>query len=163
MNLKLCVLIAATTFSVSALAEEARTIAVPGAPLKITTYQAVYQADERYQTEGIKHSVTVTNGGSQGVAAFGIGFFAFDAFNDNMGRPLTGIDMDSVGVGEESSGAWVQRVSAPFTFQKYGTGVAYVRSARLADGSVWEADLEFVLQELQKIESDLKLEDIAEE
>lgn len=163
MNLKSSVFIAAVAFSFMALAEEARIIAVPGAPLTITAYQAVYQEDGRYQTEGVKHSVTVSNGGGNEVAAFGIGFFAFDAFNDNMGRPLTGIDMDSVELGGESSGTWVQRVAAPFTFQKYGTGVAYVRRARLKDGSVWEADLEFVLQELQKIESDLKLEDIAEE
>lgn len=50
--------------------------------------------------------------------------------------------MDTV-AGAESSG------------NKYGTGVAYVRQARLADGSFWQADMDYVLHELQKNESGL--------
>ena len=151
------------TYSAAALGNDGMIIEVPGSPLTITSYEVAYQEDSRYAREGVRHRVTVENDGDQDVSAYGIGFFAFDAFNRNMGRPLTGIDMDTVSVGGSSSGGWVQSVSAAFTFQGYGTGVAYVRKARLADGTVWEGDMEYVLQQLQDIESGLSLEDILED
>lgn len=145
------------------IAGEAIVIDVPGAPLAIQNYEATYQEDSRYSREGIRHSVSITNNGDQDVLAYGIGFFAFDAFNENMGRPLNGIDMDTISVGSSSPGAWIQSPPSSFTFRNYGTGVSYVRIARMADGSVWEADMDYVLSELQKIESDLLLEDIINE
>lgn len=160
--------LAALTFlfllvSQNAMANDARIIEIPGAPLSIMSYEASYQEEERYTREGIRHSVKVKNEGSADVLAYGIGFFAFDAFNHSMGRPLTGIAMNTVPPGKEQSGAWSQRPSAAFTFKWYGTGVAYVRQARLSDGTVWQADMDFVLRELQKIESGLSLEDIVPE
>lgn len=143
-----------------AFANDARIIEVPGAPLTIISYKVSHQEEGRYTREGIRHSINVKNNGSRDVLAYGIGFFAFDAFNHAMGRPLTGIDMDSIAPGAESSGTWSQSSSVAFTFKKYGTGVAYVRQARLSDGTIWHADMDFVLRELQKIESGLSLDDL---
>lgn len=160
---RLALFLFSLAFTAMATANETRIIEVPGAPLRIKSYEADYQKEQKYTREGIRHSVSVMNDGDVEVVAYGIGFFAFDAFNESMGRPLTGIDMDSVAPGLGSSGVWSQRPSAAFTFQNYGTGVAYVRQVRLADGTVWKADMEYVLRELQKIESDLSLEDIQPE
>lgn len=114
--------LAALTFlfllvSQNAMANDARIIEIPGAPLSIMSYEASYQEEERYTREGIRHSVKVKNEGSADVLAYGIGFFAFDAFNHSMGRPLTGIAMNTVPPGKEQSGAWSQRPSAAFTFK----------------------------------------------
>ena len=141
-----------------------RIIEVPGAPLEIVEYEARYQEDSRYVTEGVRHGVTVRNPGNQAVVALGIGFYAFDAFNRYMGRPLTGISMRTLDAGDTSEGmVWVQRPSAAFTFSSYGMGVAYVRIARLADGTVWEADMDYVLQRLQEFEEGLTLDDLDEQ
>ena len=140
-----------------------RVIEVPGAPLEIVEYEARYQEDGRYVTEGVRHRVIVRNPGNQAVVALGIGFYAFDAFNRYMGRPLTGISMRTLDAGDTSDGmVWVQRPSASFTFREYGTGVAFVRIARLSDGTIWDADMDYVLQRLQELEDGLTLEDIDE-
>lgn len=149
--------------SVNAQLNDVKIIVVPGAPLDIVKYEATYQEDSRYSNEGVRHSVTLKNNGTQAVVAYGVGFFAFDAFNRSMGRPLTGIDMDTVSVGAEGGGTWNQRPSAAFTFKSYGTGVAYLRQARLADGTIWHADMEYVLRELQGIENGLSMDDIVPE
>ena len=149
-------------FSTPATSETSKIIDIPEAPLSIITYEAEYQEQGRYQTEGVLHSVTVKNVSDQEVVAFGIGLMAFDAFNTNMGRGITGIDMRAISVGSEISGSWTQNVRAPFTFENYGTGVAYVRKARMEDGTVWEAELEAILEELKNIENELNIEDITD-
>lgn len=152
--------LAAAIFSAAAFGGEAQVISIPGAPLTITSYSAEYQTDGNRQPEGILHEVRVRNEGQQEVVAYGIGFFAFDAFNDIMGPPLRVIAMNSVAVGGIYNNRTIQRVSLPYSFKKYGTGVSYVATVRLSDGTVWDADMKYVLQELQKIESDLSSEDL---
>lgn len=150
--------------AMGAAQNEARVISVPGAPLEIVTYEARYSESGSYSTEGVRHSVTLRNTTSKDVVAFGIGFYAFDAFKRFMGSPLNGIEIGTISAGSEVTGrmTWVQRPRASFTFQSYGIGVAYVRVARFADGTIWEADMDFVLQELQTIEDDLLLDDLEE-
>lgn len=127
-------------------------------PLRIDSYKASYSAGGRYSTEGILHVVGLSNTGSQEVVAYKIRFVSFDAFNEDMGRPLGGISIETIPVGGVVQGSWNQRAYASFAFEKYGTGVAYVSQVRLADGTVWTADRSYVLAELQKIKSDLTSE-----
>jgi hypothetical protein len=142
---------------------EVRVIEVPGAPLEIASYVAMYRSRGTNVTEGIHHTVTVRNVSGQEVVAIGIGFNAFDAFKRYMGRSLTGIDISLIAV-DATTGTmtWTQTPSASFTFERYGIGVAFVRLVRLADGTVWEADMDYVLRQLQEIEDSLTLEDLNE-
>ena len=143
---------------------ESRVIDVPGAPLEIISYSARYTEGGSYSTEGIQQAVTVRNAAGQGVVALGIGFHAFDAFKRYMGRPLTGIAIFELpSDGESTRMTWTQRPTASFTFEDYGIGVAFVRIVRFEDGTIWEADMDHVLGELQEIEDSLALEDIQEE
>ena len=142
---------------------EVRIIEVPGAPLEIASYSAEYRERGTYTTEGIHHTVTVRNVSGQEIVALGIGINAFDAFKRYMGRPLTGIAISPLAADATTrSMTWVQTPSASFTFERYGIGVAYVRLVRLADGTVWEADMDHVLRQLQEIEDGLTLEDLEE-
>jgi|SaaInl5LU_22_DNA_1037371.scaffolds.fasta_scaffold27240_3 hypothetical protein len=137
-------------------AETSIIIAQPGSPLEIKTYVASYQPElGRYQREGVKHEVVLKNVSEQNVNAYRVTFQSFDAFNEHMGRGLGGISIETINSESDSSGTWVQSPYAVFTFEKYGTGVAYVSSVRLADGSVWKANQEFILKEMKKISSDL--------
>jgi len=157
--------LAAFLFGLVAFAQnEARVITVPGAPLEIASYEVRYSESGTYSTEGVRHSVTLQNTSGRDVVAFGIGFYAFDAFKRFMGSPLNGIEIGTLAADTAESGrmTWVQRPRAAFTFKDYGIGVAFVRIARFADGSIWEADMEYVLQELQTIEDGLLLDDIEE-
>lgn len=149
--------------SVGLLANDARIIVMPESPLKILSYEARYQPELGRVREGIIHRIKLKNIGDQDVVAYRISFQAFDVFNRNMGRPLGGVSIDTVATNEKDSGTWTHRPSAAFTFKKYGTGVAYVSLVRLADGTIWEADMDHVLLELQKIEEELSLEDIIPE
>lgn len=143
---------------------EVRIIEVPGAPLEIVAYQARYLDRGNTTPEGIRHEVQVRNVSGQEVVAIGIGFNAFDVFKRYMGRPLTGVSIAPIAVDDTTRWmSWWQTPAASFTFDQYGIGVAYVRLVRLADGTVWEADMDYVLDQLQEIEDSLTLEDLDEE
>ena len=159
----LTLIILMALLSLSAFAQnEARIIEVPGAPIIISEYSAEYRDSDRLSNEGVHHTVRLRNSGDQDVVAYGVGFFAFDAFNRFMGSPLTGVEVGTLAATnvQTSRLTWVQRPRAAFTFKTYGIGVAFVRVARLADGTVWHADMGFVLDELRKIEVGLALEDL---
>lgn len=143
----------------AASAESAVIIKQPGSPLLLETYTARYQKDSgSYQREGIRHDVKLSNVSDQAVVAYKISFKSFDVFNEDMGRGLGGISVDTIAVGDNESGAWVQKPYSAFTFKGYGTGVAYVSAVRLQDGSVWSFNEDEVLKQLQAISSDLTAE-----
>ncbi len=139
----------------TAFAQEAVIIQQSGSPLSIDTYSARYNEGDRYSSEGVVHSVTVSNNGEQDIVAYTVSFRSFDVFNEDMGRGLGGISIQTLKPGESDDGGWRQRPYAAFSFEKYGTGVSYVSRVRLADGTVWSADQDYVLNELQKIQDDL--------
>ena len=165
--LLLTVIVVSTTGG-HALAQrnQARIVEVPGAPLEIATYEARYTSLPPDQTGVIEHTVTLRNIAGQEVVAFGIGFASFDAFNRYMGRPFTGVTIATPSLaidGRTEEMVWTQARSDAFTFRRYGLGVAYVSLVRLVDGTIWEADLDYVLDQLQEIEGSLTLEDLDEE
>ncbi len=134
----------------AALEPVTRTVDLPGAPLEITSYTAVYQEGGRYTTEGIRHVVNYRNRGNKAIVALQLGLVSFNVFNEFIGR-TNGVDISEVDMGEAKQGQWVDRAYGDFAFL---TGVAYVSKVRFSDGEVWEADLAQVAQELSKLERD---------
>nr|WP_321442405.1 hypothetical protein [uncultured Hyphomonas sp.] len=153
-NFLTCVAIASTLTSMAS-AQEAVVIQQTGSPLEITSYSAQYVEGGRYSTEGVRHAVTLKNVGSQEVLAYTISFRSFDVFNEDMGRGLGGISIKTLAPGGTTDGSWNQKPYAAFSFEKYGTGVAYISRVRLGDGTIWSADQKFVLSRLQEIQDDL--------
>lgn len=150
-----------------AAAENSVVLKQSAAPLTITSYRASFKEEtsgSRYTrptSDQIKHEVTYTNNTGKEIVALQIGLTSFDAFNGFMGR-FSGWSIERIPAGGSKNGEWTQQPYAAFSFQQYGTGVAYVNAVRFADGSIWRANLSEVLAELQKFEKELKKEDLLE-
>lgn len=149
------------TFLISANAQSVQTLDQTDAPLTINGFTAQYQEGGRYSSEGIRYDVSFTNNTDQEIVAYAIGFYAFDVFNRSLGRPLSGFSVTKISPGGSDYGTWVQRVSSPSLFKDYGTGIAYVARARLADGTVWSYDEGSILSQLQEFEESLTLDDLS--
>lgn len=153
--------------STLAVAESAVTLKQVSSPLTITQYITKFRSETsgtRYSSSNpdeIIHTINYTNSSGKNVVALQIGLASFDAFNGFMGR-FSGWSIERVAAGESQKGEWNQRPYAAFSFQGYGTGVAYVNAVRFEDGSIWRANLKEVLLEMQKFEKDLKAEDLVE-
>lgn len=147
--------------SISANAQSVQILEQTDAPLTINEFTAQYQEGGRYSSEGIRYDVSFTNNTDQEIVAYAIGFYAFDVFNRSLGRPLSGFSVTKISPGDSDDGAWVQRVSSPSLFKDYGTGIAYIAKARLADGTVWSYDEGNILSQLQEFEESLTLDDLS--
>jgi hypothetical protein len=119
-------------------------------PVEIAAYTAKYLERSQYTTEGIHHSLTYSNRGTQKVVAIRFGLVTFDVFNRFLGK-TGGISMDDLASGKSEKGSWVNSPYADFSFL---TGLAYVDMVRLEDGTIWQADEATVLDEIRKIEKD---------
>ena len=154
-SIQLCLLACTFLSTQSITAETAVVVDQPTSPLKIDTYTAEYSPKDRYSREGIVHKVSLTNTSDQKVVAYKVTFNSFDVFNNDMGRGLGGISVQTIDSGQSTSGSWRQSPYAVFSFEKYGTGVAYVSTVRLENGTVWTFNEQEVLAELKKISQDL--------
>lgn len=128
------------------------------APLAIAGYSASFISGYR-TSDAIRHHVRVSNASGKEVVAYQIGLASFDAFNGFMGK-FSGWSIEPIAIGGDASGTWEQKPYAAFSFEKFGTGVAYVNAVRFSDGTIWRADIGPVLVELQKFEKDLKRDDL---
>lgn len=146
-------------------AEDAVIMVQKNPPLQITTYSAKYESEVRgnyiSHPDQIEHALKYKNVSDKVIVAMQIGLVSFDAFNNFMDR-LNGWAFNKIAIGAEAKGAWNQRPYDAFSFQKYGTGFAFVSAVRFEDGSIWLADLEEILEGLQKFEKGLKKEDLEE-
>jgi len=151
--------------AVTANGENSVVLTQRAAPLKITRYKATYEEEYRgtYSShpDQIRHTVFCQNISGKVVVAYQIGLVAFDAFNNLMDK-FNGWSIKTISIDGSADGVWTQSPYAAFSFQGYGTGVAYVNAVRFEDGSIWRADLAEVLLELQRFEKDLKKEDLQE-
>jgi hypothetical protein len=149
----------------AAFAENAVILKQKAAPLTIISYKAAFEPESRasYNTHSdqIRHSVLYKNTSEKEIVALQIGLASFNAFNVFMDS-FSGWSLTTVSVNGQEGGEWAQRPYAAFSFKKYGTGVAYVKAVRFADGTIWRADMSEVLSEMQKFEKDLKKEDLEE-
>lgn len=153
-----------TTFfafiAIEACAENSTIIKQVNSPLLIASYSANYRPSSRGM-DTIGHNVTVENVSGKQVDAYQISLVSFDAFNGFLGK-VNGWAVDSLQAGTRKSNDWEHKPYLAFTFERYGTGVAYVNAVRFSDGSIWRADQKFILQELQKFERELKADDLKE-
>ncbi|MDY0144104.1 MAG: hypothetical protein RBR97_19660 [Bacteroidales bacterium] len=161
---KLIIVIILNTLVFETYAQAVKILNQENAPISITSFTAKYQAGtSRYVSEGIRFDVEFSNKTNQEIVAYAFGFYAFDVFNRSLGRPLEGYSVSTIKTGSSSSGAWVQRLSSPSLFEKYGTGIAYVARVRLADGTIWNYNPANILKQLQEFEESLTLDDLKSE
>lgn len=132
-------------------------------PLQILSFDADYQKKSSYYSEGIKYSVTLKNATQQAIVAYKIAFQAFDAFNESLGRPLSGYAIEQINVGNTEKSTWVNNTYNASLFEKYGQGIAYVSTVRFIDGTIWKYDADNILTQLQEIEASFALEDLESE
>lgn len=154
--------LAVLLFPQLALAYDDLVIDVANSPITLTEFKATYYAGSgNYPRPSVNYYVTVNNNSDKKVVAYKIGFMAFDAFKDALGRGLNGYAIDVIPPGGMMSSGWEHSLVEAGLFQSYGMGVAYPTKVRFEDGTIWEADTAEVLQELRKIESGLTIEDLS--
>ncbi len=141
-------------------AQETEVLSQSESPISIQRFNAEYQEDSRYSSEGIRYEVMFQNTSAKQIVAYSIGFYAFDVFNRSLGRPLSGFSIQSIDVNGREEGAWLQRASSASLFRDYGTAVSYVERVRFEDGVIWEYDSEEILNQLQRFEESLTIEDL---
>ena len=125
------------------------TLSQPDAPLRIVDYEAEFVDDEdHYAEDGIMHRVEVQNASGQNVVAYSIGLVALDAFGDYMDS-FVGYAVSAVQQGQTDHASWHQSVADAYSFEEYGTGIAFVRAARFEDGTVWKAPMDQATPELK--------------
>lgn len=125
-------------------------------PVEITNYTAKYILGGQYTSEGIRHSVNYKNRSEKTIVAIQFGLVSFDVWNEFLDR-TGGMDLTNLVPGGESKGTWVANAYADFSFL---TGFAYVRRVRFSDGTIWNADLDAITEELRKIESDFDVQEL---
>ena len=134
------------------LKSESKVIEQPSAPVKILSYESAYQAGAgAYVREGIRHALDYQNISTKSTVAVQFGLVSFDVWNEFLDR-TAGVDIETILPQAMSKGTWVASRYADFSFH---TGVAYVSKVRFEDGQIWQADLDAILSELRKIESDV--------
>lgn len=146
------------------LADEDIIIAQKDAPIEIVEYSAEYDEGGEYSSEGIRHNVTVKDVSDDEVLAYTLGFVSFNTFREFLDS-FTGYDIGKLR--DQKSASWVQTTYAAFSFEYYGTGIAFVRQVRLEssesnseDDKIWEADMESVLSRLRQYEEDLSIKQL---
>lgn len=127
-----------------------RVVVQEDAPVTITSYSAAYRERSQYTTEGIHHSVKYQNKSGKTAVAVQIGLVSFDIWNEFLDR-TNGLSTDVIQPSKDDAGTWVGSAYRGFSFL---TGVAFVNRVRFADGSIWMANQEAILEELRKIEKD---------
>ncbi len=151
--------------STPGLAEDAVILSQKVTPLQILSYTSAFQSKSRGRYDShpdrILHKLTYKNVSDQAIVTLRLGITAFNALNEFMGK-FGGWSTDSLDPGKENKGSWAQTPYAAFSFKNYGTGVVYVESVRFSDGTIWRADLDDVLEQLQKFEDTLEKEDLRE-
>ena len=127
----------------------------PDAPLEITSYNNRYKASDRYGDGSIVHRVMVKNQSTQKIDAYGLGFYAFDSFKRDMGRPFVGYAMNELVIDASDNPSWEQKPSGAYLFKKHGQGLVYVAIVRFTDGTIWKADKNDISHQLQDFELEL--------
>jgi hypothetical protein len=114
---------------------------------------------DRVGDGSIIHRATVINSSGQGVEAYGIGFYIFDAFDRDMGRPFIGYSMSPVSIGSDDRVGFEQRPRSAFLFDRHGKSLAYISIVRMEDGTIWKADGDDVARQIEDYELEIVGED----
>lgn len=133
-------------------AEQAIVLDQPDAPISISRYVNRYKTPARVGDGTVMHSVDVKNVSNQNIDAFGVGFYIFDSFNRDMGRPFIGYSMTPITSNSDGSARFEQRPRSAFLFERNGQGISYIAIVRLADGSIWKADNDNIARQIEDFE-----------
>ncbi|MCF6285451.1 MAG: hypothetical protein L3K26_09705 [Candidatus Hydrogenedentes bacterium] len=131
-------------------------ISQESSPLTITSYSAKYQRGSEYAEEGIRHAIKYKNTSKKKVVAVQFGLVSFDVWNEFIDR-TGGVGIEDIASGSSKKGTWMARAYSDFSFL---TGFAYVSKVRFEDGEIWEADLDDIAEEMQKIEEDFDVQNL---
>lgn len=145
------------TAASTAHAEKSVIVSEPSSPVTIAHYLPRFGSNNIGLM--IKHDVEVTASGSQPVDAYSIRVILFDAFNDYVGNWNIYVP-ETLQVGGSKKSAYFIQQNVSAAFERFGTGAAYVSKVRYRDGTIWEADKDYVLSELQKISPDMLSENL---
>jgi len=139
-------------------AENAVILRQKEAPATVTRYEVAYLPPNAGMAAGLTHNTTYKNGSGREIIALEVGFAAFDVFN----RFLQVSDQLRIApLPADRESGWERTTHRSFgirAFEKYGTGIAFVKAVRFADGTVWRADMAEVLAEMQLFDKDLTKE-----
>ncbi|MEM6326167.1 MAG: hypothetical protein AAF791_03530 [Bacteroidota bacterium] len=139
-------LVALLVVAAPSLSAQERTVAdQSGAPIQISQYVADYGAP-RGREPAIAHGAEYQNKSGKAIAAVQIGFVSIDAFGTVMAHETATV-IASLRDGQTGQAATEMR---PPDAAGYMSGFVYVRKARSADGTVWEADYDAVAAQLRQ-------------
>jgi hypothetical protein len=127
-------------------------------PIAITSYSAAYREGGRYSRDGINHDLQYVNRSTKKIVAIRFGFVSFDAFNQHLGT-TGGVQLSDIVPEAKGRCGWIQSAYSDFAFL---TGIAYVHKVRFDDDQIWIADMNVVLEELRKIQSDFSAKELEE-
>jgi len=139
----------------------------PDCPITITMHKCHFEREDtmqyNYHSARIAHEVNYKKVSEKDIVAIKFGFVEFDIFNDFLDS-FSGLIVENPGiinVIERKDGiSFYNNTYHAFAFDRYGTGIVYVSAVRFFDGTVWKADLDQVIDQLKKYESNLKKEDL---
>lgn len=122
-----------------------------GCPVSIESYSPKYDDGySEYSNKGIHHKLKYSNVADSQIVAVSIGLVSFSVFNQFLSK-TNGIDIDDLPPRKSGKGTWIDRCYSAFSFL---TGVAYVNKVRFRSGEIWTADMDDVVEELRRIQSD---------
>ena len=114
--------------------------------------------ENRYERNGrhFVQSMTWTNSGGQPIIAFEIVILRYDAFNqriNGLSWTITGNDSDNwMPLQPGNTGS---DTAFGLTTEEVFTSIAYVRTVRLKDGTIWHVDPKDLLERLRDIAPDI--------
>lgn len=151
--LGICFLI---TFSTSLIAENAVIIKQEESPIQIVDYEVSYNvvADG---IDVISHAVKGLNTSEKKVVAIRYVTLVFSCFNEyfDTSRNYT---MWALDPNKQRKTSWNQANDMEIAFSKFGTGIAFVDSVRFEDGTIWRANSNDTLPQIQEMQKSFTLE-----
>ncbi len=90
------------------------------------------------------------------IIAIELGLVSFDVWDDFL-HFMHGLDMEKLSPGNDEDGFWKGYDKKSYSLK---LGMAFVNRVRFEDGEIWHADAEKILQELQKVDSSIDIDDI---
>jgi len=93
------------------------------------------------------------------MVAIRFGFASFDSFNRLLGHRI-GSFVEDLECESECSFECTHEVPDADSFEKHGTGVVYIDGIRDENGSVWNADLSTIIENLREFDCNITLKDL---
>lgn len=148
----------AVTFSAQALFAETSTyVTQDDAPLKVLAYKAAYAGF----TPKVLHEVRYQNRAQAVVVSARFGVLEYNGYGDKLDG-FFGYVVEDSQPGEKDSAEFINQAPHAAMFERVGGGYLWVDAVRFADGRVWKADREKVLDALKRVNQEVTAVDLSE-